>query len=54
LNGHSYRVFDVGDYLDETGTFATFIGVLDELLLAADSTGRRNTLVKSLGWCFEV
>ena len=35
LNGR--RVFDIGDYLDETGTFATFIGLLEGLLMAGSS-----------------
>ena len=31
------RVFDAGNYLDETGTFATFISLLKGLLVAVSS-----------------
>jgi hypothetical protein len=39
--------YDAFRQLDQTGEFATSISLLEGLLLAADSTGQRNTLVNT-------
>jgi len=56
LGESGHRNFDAKPraYEFASGCLGSFPNIHERLLSAATSTDRRNTLAKSLGWCFEV